>query len=78
MNNNDFTPNKHSYLETRPNPLKILLIVILCSGLFGVYSYFNYESNTVQSNGPSLDPFWRSIAQTDTVQIMLARSEIWI
>ena len=33
MRNDDFSPNKHSYLETKPNPLKILLIAILCFGL---------------------------------------------
>lgn len=69
MSNNEFDPNKYSYLETKPNNLKILLIIILCSGLFGVYSYFSDKSKVIKLNEPALDPFWSFIASNEQVEV---------
>lgn len=69
MSNKDFDPNKYSYLETKPNNLKILLIVILCSSIFGVYSYFRDKPNAVQRNEPPLEPFWSFVAKNERVEV---------
>lgn len=69
MSNQDFSPNKHNYLETKPSNLKILLIFILCSGIAGIHSYFRDESNTVRMNEPSLDPFWSIVAENERVEV---------
>lgn len=69
MSNDDFTPNKYSYLETKPNNLKILFIIILCSGLFGIYSYFKDKYSIVQINEPPLEPLWSFMVSNDQVEL---------
>ncbi|CAN6960246.1 MULTISPECIES: hypothetical protein [Psychrobacter] len=69
MSNNEFDPNKYSYLETRPNNLKILIVIILCSGLFGVYSYFSDKSKVIKLNEPPLDPFWSFVVSNEQVEV---------
>lgn len=69
MSNKNFSSNRHNYLETKPSNLKILLIVILCSGIFGIYSYFRDKPNVVRINEPPIDPFWALVAENDRVEI---------